>query len=104
MGDQDRGDAELALQAPDLAAHGQPQRGVEVGERLVEQQELRLLDQRAGERHALLLAAGQLAGPPVQQLLDLHQPRGLGAALGLSSGTFLKRSGNRMFSRTVMCG
>ncbi|MGY4489097.1 hypothetical protein ACVWWR_008288 [Bradyrhizobium sp. LM3.2] len=43
-----------------LAAHPDPQERIERGERLVEQEDLRLGDQRAGERHALLLAAGEL--------------------------------------------
>ena len=102
VGDEDRGHAELALQRLDLGAHGQPQRGVEVGERLVEQQELRLLDQRAGERDALLLAAGQLARPAVEQLARpgrARPPPRRGAAAS-SRGVFLKRSGKRMLSRT----
>ena len=43
-------------------AHLQPQLGVEIRQRLVEQQHLRLDRQRAGDRDALLLAAGELAG------------------------------------------
>jgi hypothetical protein len=39
-----------------------PQLGVEVGQRLVEQQDLRLQHQRAGDGDALLLAAGELGG------------------------------------------
>ena len=45
----------------DEDAHLVAQLGVEIGQRLVEKQDLRLDDQRAGERHALLLAAGELA-------------------------------------------
>ena len=73
VGDEDRGHPEPLLQRLDLGAHGQPERRVEVRQRLVEQQELRLLDQRAGERHPLLLAARELARPPVQQLADMHE-------------------------------
>ncbi len=58
VGDEDRGHAEFALDAADLGAHREPQPGVEVRQRLVEQQQVRPLDQRAGERHALLLPAG----------------------------------------------
>ena len=36
---------------------------VERGDRLVRQQDLRLLHERAGDRHALLLTAGELIGP-----------------------------------------
>ena len=46
-------------------AQPDPQVGVEAGERLVEQHEARLGRQRAGERDALALAAGQLVGVAV---------------------------------------
>ncbi len=46
-------------------AHVLAQLGVECGERLVEQDDVALQDQRAGELHALLLPAGQLEHPPV---------------------------------------
>ncbi len=100
VGDEDRGDAELALQAPDLGAHGEAQRGVEVGQRLVEQQELRLLDQRAGERDALLLAARQLGRPAVEQFARPEPARAILARPALRlrrAARCLKRSGNRMF-------
>ncbi len=58
----DGGDAELALQRADLLAQRHADLGVERRERLVEQQHLRLDGERAGERHALLLAAGELVG------------------------------------------
>ena len=40
--------------------------GVEVSGRLVGQQHQRPVDEGAGDRHALLLATGQLAGQPVR--------------------------------------
>src|SRR4030081_1307084 len=46
-------DAQLALQALQLEAHALAQLRVEVGERLVEQQQLRLHHQRPREREAL---------------------------------------------------
>ena len=58
--DVNEGDAEILLQALQLGAHLDAQERVERGERLVEQQDLRVGDQRAGERHALLLAARKL--------------------------------------------
>ena len=58
--DVDGGVAVGIVQAPHLEAHLLAQVGIEVGERLVEQQRVRLDDQRAGERDALLLAAGKL--------------------------------------------
>jgi hypothetical protein len=54
---------------------------VEVGERLVEQNEISALDQRAGDRGALLLAAGELQRRAIQirrerqQLRRLAHPR-----------------------------
>ena len=53
--------AVFVVQPAYLETHFLAQVGIEIGERLVEQQRLRLDDQRAGERDALLLAAGKLA-------------------------------------------
>src|SRR6516225_1107949 len=52
---QDERDAELVLQAFQLGAHADAQERVERRKRLVEQKDLRLGDERARERHALLL-------------------------------------------------
>ena len=70
VGDVDGGEVELALQPLELGAHAVAQLGVEIGERLVEQQELRLHHQRARERQPLLLAAGELGGVAVDQLVE----------------------------------
>ena len=64
VGDQDEGDADLALQVLQLDLHVAAQLAVERGQRLVEQQHGRPVDQRARQRHALLLAAGQFLDPP----------------------------------------
>ena len=61
VGHHHRGEAELALQLADLDPHLLAQLGVEVGERLVEQQHVGPDGERAGQRHALLLAARELA-------------------------------------------
>lgn len=66
--DEDHRGAELALQALELPAHPHAQRRVEVRERLVKQAELWLDDERAGECHALLLAARELADARVLAL------------------------------------
>ena len=85
VGDIDEGDAGAALQLLELGAHALAQLGVEIGQRLVEQQDRRLDHQRAGERDALLLAAGQLVRVAAlepgeidqrQRLLDLPARRG----------------------------
>ena len=73
MGDVDRSDAELLLDAANLGAHVHAQLGVQVGQRLVEEQYARLHDQRAGQRNALLLAAGELVGEAVLHALQAHE-------------------------------
>jgi hypothetical protein len=60
MRDIDGGEFVPRMQPPDLAAHLVAEIGVEVRQRLVEQQRGRLHDKRARECHALLLTAGEL--------------------------------------------
>ena len=60
VGDEDEGDADGALQCAQLDLHLLAQLLVERAQRLVQQQHLRLADQRAGQGDALPLAAGQL--------------------------------------------
>ena len=55
------------LQPLQLDLHLLAQLEVERRQRLVEQQHLRPVRQRAGERHALLLAARELAGAALAQ-------------------------------------
>ena len=61
VGDEDGGDAQALLQAADLAAQAHAHARVERGERLVEQQQPGRGGERARDRDALLLAAGELA-------------------------------------------
>ena len=70
--DQQRRDALVALQRADLVAQRDARPGVERGQRLVEQERARLEHQRARQRHALLLAAGELARQPVRQRRQSH--------------------------------
>ncbi len=56
----DGGDAEAALQRADLIAQAHAHLGVEGGERLVEEEQARRGRERARQRHALLLPAGEL--------------------------------------------
>ncbi|MCY1285229.1 hypothetical protein D9M70_341560 [compost metagenome] len=60
VGHDDEGDAALVLQALEFQLHLPTQLLVQRAQRLVEQQHARTLDQRAGQRHPLTLAAGQL--------------------------------------------
>src|SRR4029078_243127 len=52
--------AEILLKRANLLAHRPSQARVKVGERLVEQQNIRLEDERARHRHPLLLPPGHL--------------------------------------------
>ncbi len=71
VGHVNGGDAELALQALQLETKVMPKLRVQVRERLVEEQELRLHHQRARERQALLLAAGQLGRLALGEVVEL---------------------------------
>ena len=74
VGDEHGRDAGLALERLDLGAHVDPQLGVQVRERLVHQEHLRVSHQRPAERHPLALAAGQLPRLSVEQAVQ-PQPR-----------------------------
>ena len=68
------------MNAPDLVPHLEPQFRVEVRERLVHQDQRRIDHDRARERHALLLAAGELARQLLRVRAELHQvERGIDA-------------------------
>ena len=109
VGDVDGGDADLALQALELAAHLVAQLGVEIGQRLVEQKQPRLVHDRARERHPLLLAAGKPRRGPLLEAVEiddgeraLHRFLDFGAAN--SAGAWRPSAGTPTFSATVMCG
>ena len=68
VGDEHRGDVDLVVQAPQPGAQLLAHLRVERAERLVEQQHLRLDRERAGQRHALALAAGELRRVAVGEL------------------------------------
>ena len=59
VGDQQRRDGEGAQLGRQLVAHDAPRVGIERGQRLVEQQDLRLPGQRARQRDPLALAAAE---------------------------------------------
>ena len=63
------------MQARELRPHSDPELRVEVRERLVHQERLRLAHDRATHRDALPLAARERSRPPVEQLLEPQQPR-----------------------------
>ena len=65
-------DTDLFLDFTDRLAHLDAQLCIEVGERLVHQKHLRLHNDGARQRDALLLAAGELVGIAILVLRDLH--------------------------------
>ena len=69
------------------AAHPVGGVGIERGGRLVEQQHLRLVDQRLGERHAGLLSGRELAGRPVEQVGEVELVRQIAAMRAARSST-----------------
>jgi hypothetical protein len=68
------------VEATDLVAHLLAQVGVEVGERLVQQEHGRLHHDGAREGHPLLLAARQLCRVPVGELTQAHHVEDAGHA------------------------
>ncbi len=97
-GEQDRPPALLEPldDLPDLAARGR----VEPGGRLVEEQHLGVADQRAGERQALLLAAGELAHerPPLLLEADEGERRRRFETVAVEAAEELDELGTRSFS------
>ena len=61
------------MQVADLGAHGHAQLGIQVGQRLVEQEQLGLAHDGAADGHALALAARELCGLALQQLVQPQQ-------------------------------
>ena len=73
VGDVDRGDAEPALQRGDLGAGLHAELGVEVGQRLVHEEDLRLADDGAAHGDALALAAGERLRLAVEVRLEVEE-------------------------------
>ena len=62
MRDVDGGRAQAALELANLGPRGDAELGVEVAERLIEEKRHRVAHDGPADRHALALAAGELAG------------------------------------------
>lgn len=77
VGDEQRGQAQGALDLADLVAQVAADARVQRRERLVHQQDARLDHQRPGQGHALALAAGELLGVLVGLVGELHQAQHL---------------------------
>lgn len=81
VGHVDERDPDLALNAFELELHHLAQLEVECAERFVEQQRAGIVDQCPGQRHALLLAAGQLGGSALGEVGQPHDLQQLVDAL-----------------------
>ena len=102
----DERDADFLLQVDELDLQLLAQLRVERRERLVEQQHRRVRDERARDRDALLLAAGQLVRIALAEADEAHVlERRLDARLAARrAGTRAICSGNATLPSTVMCG
>ena len=105
VGDDDEGHAEAALQVHQFELRALAQLLVERGQRLVEQQHLRPARQRARQRHALLLAAGELIRLALLHAVELDQRHHLGDAGGdIARAMPARFRPKAMLSRTERCG
>jgi hypothetical protein len=105
VGDVDRGDAEATLQRGDLGAGLHAELGVEVGQRLVHEEDLRGADDGAAHGDALALATGEGLRLAVEVLGEVEDLGGLLDALadlGLGVPAILRAK--PMLSATDMCG
>ena len=73
MGDEDRGVPGLIVDFAQPAAKLAANLGIQRAEGLVEQKQARLNGQRAGQRHALTLTAGELCRVATLQAIELDQ-------------------------------
>jgi hypothetical protein len=78
--DEERRDPDAPDDAFQLPPRALAQGRIEVGERLVEQEDARLRRERARDRHALLLASGDLTDAPPLEPRQIHGREGLGDA------------------------
>ena len=73
VGDIDHRALQLAVQFRQFVTHLHAQLGIEIGERLVEQEDLRIADDRPTDRDPLTLATRQLMRQPIQQHIQLQR-------------------------------
>ena len=106
MRDVDERDPDLLLDPLQLALHLLAQLQVERAERLVEEQHLRVVDDRAGERDPLALAARELHRLALAEALEPDERQRLlrARAAAPAASTPFTRSPYSTFSATVMCG
>ena len=105
VGDVQRGDAELALQCRDLRTGLHTELCIEVGERLIHEEDLRLANDCTAHGDALALATGESLRLAVEELGEIED---LGGLLNALANLVLRGAGDLqakpMLSATVMCG
>ena len=105
MGHVQGGDAELTLQGSDLRTGLHTELGIEVRQRLIHEEDLRLTNDCTAHGHALTLTTGQSLRLAVEVLGQIQDLSGLLDAL---ANLFLRGAGDLqakpMLSATVMCG
>ena len=70
--DIDTGEADLAVDSPQMGPQLHPQQGVQVGQGFIQQHDLGSRRQSASQRDPLLLTAAQHGGVAVGQMAALH--------------------------------
>jgi len=73
VGDEDHRGPEFGVQPGDLAAHLHPQGGIQIGKRLVKDEDFRFASNRASDGHPLPVSAGHRLRPARQHFGDLKQ-------------------------------
>ena len=73
MRDIDKGDAQFPVHVLELELHFLAHLEIQRAQGLVEEQDLGLVDQRAGDGDTLLLAAGERAHAPLFEAFQIHQ-------------------------------
>ena len=106
VGDVDRGGLQPLVQGLDLRPHRDAQLGVEVRQRLVEQEHLRVAHDRAAHGDPLALPARELLGVAVEQRRQARgsPPPALTLAEISAFGARRSLSEKAMFSATLICG
>ena len=105
VGHIDGGGTDFLLELLEFVTSRRPALGIEIGERLIEQEDIRLANQRPGQSHPLPLPPDNCRGFrsrswSIPRMLDAHSICRFCSALS----TFAALSGNAMLFRTFMCG
>ena len=99
MGHHDDGLPRIAAQGTEDFEHLDRGVGIEVAGRFVGHDELRIGDQRTGDRHALLLAAGKLSG---KVLHAISQPNHFERSSDVPAAIFRIEPGEQKRKRNVL--